>query len=93
MGDQKLPGIRGRFCRHIWAASSQNTLSIPTGSVSTACYYIHTGPFWITTTLIFVMGMTGNLATYLSSEDDKWVYDFTKVTFATSLLYNYVTLV
>jgi hypothetical protein len=51
------------------------------------------GPFWITTTLIFAMGMTGNLATYLASAEDEWVYDFTKVTFAASLLYNYVTLV
>jgi hypothetical protein len=39
------------------------------------------------------MGMTGNLATYLASTEDEWVYDFTKITFAASLLYNYATLV
>lgn len=50
------------------------------------------GPFWVTTTLIFAMGMTGNLATYMSSEEGTWVYDFTKLTFAATMMYNYVTL-
>eukprot|EP00123_Amoebidium_parasiticum_P017075 comp23702_c0_seq1/m.40723 comp23702_c0_seq1/g.40723 ORF comp23702_c0_seq1/g.40723 comp23702_c0_seq1/m.40723 type:complete len:262 (-) comp23702_c0_seq1:480-1265(-) len=49
------------------------------------------GPYWVTTTLIFTIGMMGNLATYIVHEG-QWVYDFTKVTFAATLMYCYVTL-
>ena len=52
------------------------------------------GPFWITTTLIFLLGMASNLASFLSfvpkAEGERWAYDFTLVTFSTSIIYGYV---
>ncbi|KAJ5072548.1 protein yipf [Anaeramoeba ignava] len=53
------------------------------------------GPFWITTTLVFLMSVSGNLASYMDSRksgSENWQYDFTKVTFACTLLYGYVFL-
>jgi hypothetical protein len=41
------------------------------------------GPFWISTTLIFVMAMTGNLASFVAFVPDaahkEWVYNFNQV--------------
>jgi cytochrome b subunit of formate dehydrogenase len=41
------------------------------------------GPFWIATTLVFLMGVTGNAVSWLafapSSANPTWIYDFTKV--------------
>lgn len=54
------------------------------------------GPFWISTTLIFVMAMTGNLASYISfvpsPAHPKWTYNFNQLTLAGSVVYSYVTL-
>eukprot|EP01134_Creolimax_fragrantissima_P005954 CFRG5954T1 len=53
------------------------------------------GPFWVTTTLIVCMAITGNLATVLSPHEEKgykYEYDFTKLTFAASLMYGYITI-
>lgn len=51
------------------------------------------GPFWISTTLIFLMAATGNFARYLTSDDLEVHNDFSKVTVAASLLYSVVTAV
>ena len=54
------------------------------------------GPFWISTTLIFAMAMTGNLASYISfvatPQHPKWTYNFNQLTLAGSVVYSYVTL-
>lgn len=54
------------------------------------------GPFWVATTLIFAMAITGNLASYFafvaSEAHPKWTYDFTQLTVAGSVIYSYVTL-
>ena len=55
------------------------------------------GPFWISTTLIFAMAMTGNLASYIAFHPDpthpnkKWTYDFNQLTLAGTVVYAYVT--
>jgi len=53
------------------------------------------GPFWIATTLIFVMAAAGNFANYIQFDDKEkaWAYDFTKVTVAASCLYSIISLV
>eukprot|EP00002_Diphylleia_rotans_P018834 TRINITY_DN3645_c0_g2_i6.p1 TRINITY_DN3645_c0_g2~~TRINITY_DN3645_c0_g2_i6.p1 ORF type:complete len:275 (+),score=49.47 TRINITY_DN3645_c0_g2_i6:246-1070(+) len=61
------------------------------------------GPFWISTTLIFAIGVAGNFGSYLAwylddSEDhdggyDEWKYDLGKITFGAGLIYVYATLV
>lgn len=62
------------------------------------------GPFWVATTLIFAMAITGNLASYFAfvqvllpdGKPDptakKWQYDFSQLTVAGSVIYSYVTL-
>lgn len=54
------------------------------------------GPFWISTTLIFAMAMTGNLASFFAftptARQSKWTYDFNQLTVAGSVVYSYVTL-
>lgn len=54
------------------------------------------GPFWIATTLIFTMAMTGNLASYFafkpSPQHPVWTYNFNQLTLAGSVIYAYVTL-
>ena len=44
------------------------------------------GPIWVTTTLIFVMAMAGNIVDWKESHKqetaDAWRYDFNKVTLA-----------
>lgn len=50
------------------------------------------GPFWICTTLIISIAISGNLANYfssLSSGKFVWHYDFHKVTIATAVIYAY----
>ncbi|ESO08735.1 hypothetical protein HELRODRAFT_74671, partial [Helobdella robusta] len=51
------------------------------------------GPFWICTTLILSIAISGNMANYFashnSSKDFKWQYDFHKVTMATFVIYTY----
>eukprot|EP00003_Mantamonas_plastica_P027794 TRINITY_DN607_c1_g1_i1.p1 TRINITY_DN607_c1_g1~~TRINITY_DN607_c1_g1_i1.p1 ORF type:complete len:215 (-),score=21.69 TRINITY_DN607_c1_g1_i1:53-697(-) len=57
------------------------------------------GPFWVATTLIFAMAVTGNMASYFAfdgtgqssgTEVKEWQYDFSQVTFATMLVYGYL---
>lgn len=54
------------------------------------------GPFWISTTLIFCMAMTGNLASFFAFKptdaNPKWTYNFNQLTMAGSVVYSYVTL-
>jgi len=54
------------------------------------------GPFWISTTLIFTMAMTGNLASFISftptTAQPKWTYNFNQLTLAGTVVYSYVTL-
>ena len=54
------------------------------------------GPFWISTTLVFAMAMTGNLASYVNFVETpgrkEWTYDFSLLTLAGSVVYLYVTL-
>ena len=51
------------------------------------------GPFWIYTTLIFVIGATANFASYLSfvptKKNPTWSYDFTLLTGAAALIYGF----
>mmetsp|Transcript_103182 Transcript_103182/g.166354 ORF Transcript_103182/g.166354 Transcript_103182/m.166354 type:complete len:280 (+) Transcript_103182:55-894(+) len=55
------------------------------------------GPFWLCTTLVFVMAAAGNLGSLLSfvpsEEDQVFAYDFSKLTVATSVLYGYCVVV
>jgi hypothetical protein len=50
------------------------------------------GPFWITTTLIFMMAAAGNFAQYLH-DNATWKYDFFKVTYGSGVIYGYAILV
>lgn len=51
------------------------------------------GPFWILTTLIFVIGATSNFSAYLSfvpsASQARWTYDFTLVTAAAGFVYGF----
>ncbi|KAK7874338.1 hypothetical protein R5R35_007810 [Gryllus longicercus] len=49
------------------------------------------GPFWICTTLIFAIAISGNLANYLQTagKDFHWKYNFRVVTYAASAVYSY----
>lgn len=51
------------------------------------------GPFWLCTTLVFVMAAAGNLGSLLSfvpsEEEQVFTYNFSKLTVATSVLYGY----
>ncbi|KAG8466150.1 hypothetical protein KFE25_001906 [Diacronema lutheri] len=53
------------------------------------------GPFWISTTLIFVIGVSGNLAKWLSftptDAQPHWTYDFTKLSGASTAVYMYAS--
>lgn len=55
------------------------------------------GPFWITTTLIFVMGAAGNFASALnfvpSNAQPTWHYDFAKLTWGVVVIYGYAFIV
>ena len=55
------------------------------------------GLVWLSTTLIFVMGVTANFATYFDAyragTEQTWSYDFTKLTTAASIIYGYVCIV
>mmetsp|Transcript_4517 Transcript_4517/g.7586 ORF Transcript_4517/g.7586 Transcript_4517/m.7586 type:complete len:230 (-) Transcript_4517:545-1234(-) len=53
------------------------------------------GPFWISTTLIFSMAITGNLASFFAFkptvDKPKWTYNFNQLTLAGSVVYSYVS--
>ncbi|GAU98586.1 hypothetical protein RvY_09713 [Ramazzottius varieornatus] len=50
------------------------------------------GPFWISSTLVFVIAVLGNLASYFQNYGEcfKWHYDFHKVTAAAISIFLYV---
>lgn len=53
------------------------------------------GPFWISTTLVFVLAMAGNIVEWNELDPTKredWRYDFSKVTLAATTIYTYVNL-
>ncbi|KAL5016089.1 hypothetical protein ScPMuIL_005678 [Solemya velum] len=49
------------------------------------------GPFWICLTLVFTTAIAGNLANYLQSAEEGyvWRYDFHKVTFSATAIFAY----
>ncbi|XP_022256629.1 protein YIPF1-like [Limulus polyphemus] len=50
------------------------------------------GPFWITSTLVFITAIGGNMANYLQTvgvRNQIWHYDFHKVSFAATAVYSY----
>jgi len=52
------------------------------------------GPFWIATTLIFVMAISGNLAHFFASNGtSKEPYDFNKIPIGASVIYGYTVLI
>jgi len=56
------------------------------------------GPFWIVTTLVVILAVTGNFASYIHSleEEDtqmQWKYDFEKVTIAASVFYTMISII
>ncbi|XP_067000739.2 protein YIPF1 [Anabrus simplex] len=53
------------------------------------------GPFWICTTLIFTIAISGNLANYLQTAGKNyvWRYNFHIVTYAATAIYTYAWLV
>lgn len=54
------------------------------------------GPFWVATTVIFLMAACGNLASYLDyllhDDVDDWEYDFSKVSYGAIVIYGYLVL-
>ncbi|XP_076346193.1 protein YIPF1 isoform X2 [Tachypleus tridentatus] len=53
------------------------------------------GPFWITSTLVFITAIGGNMANYLQTVGEWnqiWHYDFHKVSFAATAIYSYAFL-
>ncbi len=49
------------------------------------------GPFWITSTLVFLMAATGNFASYLSTDTGKvWQYDMEKLSVAATVFYSFI---
>lgn len=53
------------------------------------------GPIWISVTLIFAIGISGNIASYLQSANKlyHWRYDFHLVSYAASAIFFYVWMV
>jgi len=50
------------------------------------------GPFWVSTTLIFMMAAAGNFSAYLSNSTT-WHYDITKLSYGAAVIYGYVFLI
>jgi len=55
------------------------------------------GPFWIVTTLVVILAITGNFASYIhflpSETQIQWRYDFEKVTIAASVFYTMISVI
>jgi len=51
------------------------------------------GPFWISTTLIFMMSATVNFAAYLSVSAGAWHYDIMKLIYGAAVIYGYSLLI
>ena len=48
------------------------------------------GPFWIFTTIIFLIALIGNISSYMHSEDkDKFVYDYNHVPHSIFIIYGF----
>jgi len=54
------------------------------------------GPFWIASTVVFLLAATGNIALYLSkvtsNQTDQWSYDVNKLSYAAAAIYGYLFL-
>lgn len=46
------------------------------------------GPFWIYTTLIIMIAISGNLSRYLEMGDDKFTYNFNYIPIAATIIYS-----
>eukprot|EP00472_Partenskyella_glossopodia_P007948 CAMPEP_0197523158 /NCGR_PEP_ID=MMETSP1318-20131121/8152_1 /TAXON_ID=552666 /ORGANISM="Partenskyella glossopodia, Strain RCC365" /LENGTH=231 /DNA_ID=CAMNT_0043075763 /DNA_START=45 /DNA_END=741 /DNA_ORIENTATION=+ len=52
------------------------------------------GPFWVCTTLVFLMAATGNVAHYIATEQKTvWKYDFEKLTTAAWIFYSSISII
>jgi cation transporter-like permease len=51
------------------------------------------GPFWITTTVAFIIAMTSNLHEFFVSHSTHWQYDPTKIAAAPAVLFGYVLVI
>jgi len=51
------------------------------------------GPFWVTTTLIFMMAASGNFAAYLGVDAGAWHYDIMKLIYGAAVIYGYCLLI
>ena len=54
------------------------------------------GPFWLCATLVFVIGVTSNMASWVNIPEDQledWHYDFSLMTVAACLVYGFVSCV
>eukprot|EP00466_Bigelowiella_natans_P000674 jgi/Bigna1/85019/estExt_fgenesh1_pg.C_10616 len=52
------------------------------------------GPFWVCTTLVFLMAATGNVAHYIeSSKKELWKYDSRKLTTAAWIFYSSISII
>jgi len=55
------------------------------------------GPFWIVTTLVVILAITGNFAGYIhflpTQQTIQWRYDFEKVTLAASVFYTMISVI
>lgn len=52
------------------------------------------GPFWIATTVVFILFLTGTINAYLAAEGDKhFEYDFGLLGSATGLIYGYTAII
>jgi hypothetical protein len=46
------------------------------------------GPFWIYTTLIIILSISGNFSRYLQQGDENFTYDFSFIPIATVVIYS-----
>ncbi|KAM3866280.1 protein YIPF1 [Diretmus argenteus] len=51
------------------------------------------GPFWICTTLVFAIAISGNISSFLVQPNYKYVPEFRKVTIAATAIYSYASFV
>jgi len=84
--DVNTSDVRGRILNVLSPCPRDKFLSVTQANPD---FY---GPFWIATTLIFVIGVTANINEYASSEDKTWHYDISKPSLAFSIVYAYVPL-
>jgi hypothetical protein len=55
------------------------------------------GPFWIASTLIFILASIGNIETWLkaveTNQQDTWYFDVKKLSIATGVIYGYLAII